>query len=117
MATRALNPVATVVNPAAVGPVSDVSIPTVTDFAVTPGALLLPLETAAPPPVAVLEPLEHAAIVSAARAVAPTSMAARLLCLVLVTMDVSWLLTCADPAPATRVVKNGLVMTGITLAA
>jgi hypothetical protein len=105
------------VKPAATGPVSDVSIPTVTDFAVTPGALLLPLESAAPPPADVPEPLEHATVISGTSAAAPTSATARLLSLVLVTMDVSWLLRCAGPAPATRVVKNVFVMTGITFAA
>jgi len=119
------------VKPAATGPVSEVSNPTFTDLAVTPGALA-PFEVPLPPPPEEPEPFPHAAAVSRSAA-APASAAARLLSLIVVTTDISWSLDayrsarvgfaavrplwCAGPAPASRVVKDFFVMSGITLTA
>jgi hypothetical protein len=117
MAIRALNPVATVVNPAATGPVSDVSNPTLTEFEVTPGALAPFVLTVPPPLVVELPLLPHAAVISGTSAAAATSAVARLLSFSTLTTDISWSLGCAGTAPASRVVKDSLVMSGITVAA
>jgi hypothetical protein len=115
-----LKPVATVVNPAATGPVSDVSNPTLTEFEVTPGALA-PFVLTVPPPLVVelvlLPLLPHAAVISGTSTATTTSAVARLLSLSTLTTDISWSLGCAGPAPASRVVKDALVMSGITFAA
>jgi hypothetical protein len=100
------------VNPAATGPVSEVSNPTVTDLAVTPGALAA-LEPPVPLPEVEVEPFPQAAAVSSSATV-PASAAARLLSLIVVTTEISWSLRCAGPTPASRVVKGIFVMSGIT---
>ena len=88
---RASNPVGTVVKPAAVGPVSEVSNPRLIELAVTPGALLL---LALPLPVApallpvVEEPLlEQAAANNGTSTMAPASAAVRRLNLLTCTIS------------------------------